>query len=317
MKVLLLFSAAFFVTACTPTSFTPPTSQSISPTPPLTAQLATTGSVDSEHLQDFLVQQVQHVQPGYIPRLVQWWLKERLQGLKKSPDLRIDNVLLIENGLSVMGNQAPTAIIPDYAGKSLRLKLQGKFLNRQRKPIPLSEFLFSLETPLVQQTFLGTTPTARVLLDDSILLQTVSATENEIEVQLETKYLPDLYLKGQHKLTVELDTFYTDTLVQVGDPAPVSNLQPTITTIDVITSPQGKATHIHLTGSNFMVYPKFAHATIDGKFGFGYQTEVLANGTFEAKIHIPDPATFNLQTSHTLVYATPFGTVFRQFGGAQ
>jgi hypothetical protein len=133
VKVLLLFSAAFFVTACTSTPFTPSTSQPIKPTPPLTAQLATTGSVDSEHLQDFLIQQVQHVQPGYIPRLIQWWLKERLQGLKKSPDLRIDNVLLVDNGLSVMGTQAPTALTPDYAGKSLRLKLQGKLnsnLNR-------------------------------------------------------------------------------------------------------------------------------------------------------------------------------------------
>ena len=195
------------------------------------------------------------------------------------------------------------------------MTLKGQFEKRNEKSFQLKDFLFLLEAPLIQQSFIGKDPQARVLLDDSILLQVESVTKTEIKVRLNTQLLPDLYLKGNHRLSIELNRWYTDALLNVGEPAPVevSSLQPQIESVEVLRE-RGKPMHIKLTGRGFMVFPKFSYATIDGEFGFGYQTEVAADGSAETVVHIPDPASFDLNPRHTVIYATPFGVTFREFG---
>lgn len=71
--------------------------------------------------------------------------------------------------------------------------------------------------------------------------------------------------------------------------------------------------HLRLKGQNFMIYPKFSYATIDGEFGFGYQTEVNVDGTSETVVHIPNPETFDQKTQHLVIMATPFGVAFKGF----
>jgi hypothetical protein len=235
-------------------------------------------------------------------------------GCERAPELLISDILLSETNQSVMGPNALGALIPDYAGAEISLTIKGSFEKHNEKAFNLKDFLFQLEPPLVQQSFIGTEPQARVLLDDSILLQVESVTATEIKARLSTQLLPDLYLKGNHRLSIELNRWYTDALLNVGEPAPVevSALQPQIERVEVLRE-QGKPLHIKLEGRGFMVFPKFSYATIDGEFGFGYQTEVASDGSAETVLHIPDPQSFDLNPTHTVIYATPFGVALKEF----
>ncbi len=233
---------------------------------------------------------------------------------ERTPELLITDIVLTATGESIMGPSALIGLRPDYAGTEIGLTIKGQFEKRNEKAFKLKDFLFQFETPLVQQSFIGKEPQARVLLDDSILLQVESVTKTEIKVRLNTQLLPDLYLKGNHRLSIELDRWYTDALLNVGEPAPVevSALQPRIESVEVLRE-RGKPLHIKLTGRGFLVFPKFSYATIDGEFGFGYQTEVMADGSAETVVHIPDPNSFDLNPHHNLVYVTPFGVAFKAF----
>lgn len=234
--------------------------------------------------------------------------------LVHSPELLIEDVRLTDTNVSILGKAAPGSIEPDYAGKAVALTLTGIFKDAQQAPFPLTDFLFTLAPPLVQQTFVGAEPQARVLLDDSILLEVLSVSETEIQAVLQTEKLPDLYLKGLHKLSVEQEDWYTDALIQVGDPLPpAGSLMPSITSVEILRDTQNRPRHLRLTGQNFMVYPKFSYTTIDGAFGFGYQTEVTADGQFETLVHIPDPDAFEQQSEHAVIMATPFGVAFKTF----
>jgi hypothetical protein len=278
-------------------------------------------------LQDFLLQSVRasnqnkdkdsdHNRNKKPPKLSRhdWKDFKPRSHCERSPELLITDILLTETGEKVMGPDAPAALTPDYAGAEIRLTLKGQFEKRNEKAFKLKDFLFQLESPLVQQSFIGNEPQARVLLDDSILLQVESVTATEIKARLNTKLLPDLYLKGNHRLSVELNRWYTDALLNVGEPVSVdvSSLQPQIASVEVLRE-RGKPLHIKLTGRGFMVFPKFSYATIDGEFGFGYQTEVAADGSAETVVHIPDPQSFDLNPKHTVIYATPFGVAFKEF----
>ena len=295
----------------------------------LTESPINTASLPQEaSLQDFLLQSVRgssdrnndkgrdnekHKKP---PKLAErdWKDFKPRSRCERSPELLITDILLTETGEKVMGPNAPAALRPDYAGTEIRLTIQGQFEKRNEKAFKLKDFLFQLESPLVQQSFVGNEPQARVLLDDSILLQVESVSATEIKARLNSKLLPDLYLKGNHRLSVELNRWYTDALLNVGEPAPVelSALQPQIEGVEVLRE-RGKPMHIKLTGRGFMVFPKFSDVTIDGEFGFGYQTEVTADGTAETVVHIPDPQSFDLNPKHTVIYATPFGVTFKEF----
>ncbi|MGV3523507.1 MAG: hypothetical protein ACO1RX_04745 [Candidatus Sericytochromatia bacterium] len=68
---------------------------------------------------------------------------------------------------------------------------------------------------------------------------------------------------------------------------------------------------LRLKGKNFIVYPQFLQTTIDGEFGFGLQTKVLADGSAETVVHIPNPETFDLVSEHLVILATPFGISFK------
>lgn len=230
---------------------------------------------------------------------------------QRHPELLITDVLT--DNISVFGGNAPAALVPDYAGTQIALVIKGTFERRNDKPLKLKSFLFTLEPPLVQQTLIGQNPISRVVLDDMIPLQTTAVSRNEIRATLNTQGLPDLYLKGLHKITLEHDQYYTDALIRVGDPVPTDNLLPQVTGVEIMRNNQGKAEHIRLSGKHFMVYPKLSYATIDGEFGFGYQTEVSDDGTAETVVHVPDPATFDSKPTHTVIYATPFGVTFKEF----
>lgn len=244
-----------------------------------------------------------------------WSKNWNQQDAKRIPDLLITDVLLTDTNQSIMGSLAPASIAPDYNGKDIYLTIKGTFKDK-KKTLALKSFLFTLDPGLLLQTFIGKKPSSRVLLDHSILLETISASANELKIKLNSRQIPDLYLKGLHHLAVENDNYFTDALIQIGSPEPVSSLTPIITSVETIYQ-DDIPVRILIKGQHLMVYPKFSHTTIDGEFGFGFQTEVLTDGTSEATVHIPNPSTFDRAAKHSLVYSTPFGVAFTQFGGAQ
>ena len=321
LPLALTFTVLLSLNACHAPSL--PVSQSLSP------------SVST--LQDFLVLSAKegskndkdkghdkgHNENRKPPKLSDrdWKQFKPRSGCERTPELLITDIVLTATGESIMGPSAVTGLRPDYAGTDIGLTLKGQFEKRNDKEFKLKDFLFQLESPLVQQSFIGKEPQARVLLDDSILLQVESVTKTEIKVRLNTQLLPDLYLKGNHRLSIELDRWYTDALLNVGEPAPVevSALQPRIDSVEVLRDDRGKPLHVRLKGKGFMVFPKFSYTTFStpgdetGEFGFGFQTEVNADGGAETVVHIPDPNSFDLNPSHTVIYASPFGVAFKEF----
>ena len=235
---------------------------------------------------------------------------------ERVPELLIQDVLLTNSQQSIFGKDAPAALEPDFAGTIVGLTIKGSFRDKQRRPLEKKAFAFTLEPDLVQQTFVGTEPHARVLLDHSLLLEVESVSATEIKAMLRTKQIPDLYLKGMHRLSVETDKYYTDSLIRIGDPAPVTSLLPAIQSVEVMRDKNHRPLHVRLRGKNFMLYPKFSFATIDGDFGFGYRTEAFSDGSFESIIHVPNPDLFDRTPTHSIVYARPFGSAFKTFGGS-
>lgn len=320
MKKLAALVGACALTACTSLSPTLPTSHS-EDIKPLQIQVEHEGQVLSERtLSDFWVQRLTDAKgSGLLKHALSkfaksWYEHPRHPNARRSPELLITDVQLTDSGVSIMGKDAPGSIVPDYAGKEVRLTLKGVF-KHQRQALKLRSFLFTLEAPLVQQTFAfeGKEPHSRVLLNDSVLLEPVSVSATEIEVVLQTKYLLDLYLRGLHKITVEHDAWYTDALVQVGEPVPTNaDLRPRIDSTEILYK-RGKPLHVRLEGAGFFVFPKLVYATVDGEFGFSDQTEVLDDGTGSIIVHIPDPAAFARQSTHTIMLATPFGVAFKTF----
>lgn len=273
-------------------------------------------TLSEQEMPDFIIQQAQGSRASNLlvalTKLAkEWYQKPRNPDCKRTPELLITDVQLAVTGMSILGKGAPGALAPDYAGKSIELILKGTFKDNG-KPLQIKSFRFTLEPSLVQQTFVGNDPPSRVLLDDSILLEPLAVSGTEIRVRLNTQGVPDLYLKGLHKITLEQGDWYTDGLIQVSDPAPVQNLQPRIDSVELLPA-KGKPEHLLLHGANFMVFPKLSYATIDGAFGFGFQTEVSDEGAADTIVHIPDSKTFNPKAHHTVVYSTVFGVAFKEF----
>jgi len=294
-------------------------------TPPTLLETVSTNrsALSSEQVQAFVLQKLK--QNGHSPAKSPKWFPDwhgrpPLNGLAKTPELTIQDVWL--NGQSIQGSQAPSALRSDWEGSPLQLVLKGKFEDKKDRNLNLTTFRFTLE-PSVQIRAMApneTQPASRVLLDDAILLIPISVSSNEIRVELPQTGLGELLLKGLHKISVIHKNYYSDTLIQVGEPQvapPIEALSPQFNEIEVVRNNKGQARFLRCTGPGLnMVQGKFAYSMIDSEFAFVYQSQIVQTETgraYETLIHIPDPASFDLNAQHTLTYATPFGTTFKQF----
>lgn len=138
---------------------------------PARLQLQLQGRSFSEaELPSFLVQQIKGDVGKSFGKAVQaWYERPRDPDSKRTPELLISDVVLTETGVSIFGKGSAGSIAPDFAGKNIAITLKGTFKDN-KKDLQLKSFRFTLEPPLVQQTFIGKEPKDRVLLDDSILL---------------------------------------------------------------------------------------------------------------------------------------------------
>lgn len=143
----------------------------------------------------------------------------------------------------------------------------------------------------------------------------VLASESAITVSIDTKNIPEFYLKGLHKLTVVGGNYFSDTLVKVRDPEVPENLNlsPRIDKVEVLYDEDGKPANLKLTGKNFMMYYRYSYSQVDGVFGFGHLSNILSGDVWETVVHLPNPKTFKPSDKHTIMYTTPFGVAFKSF----
>jgi len=292
---------------------------------PSQTHITTTSSITPlsvEQVQDFVLQKLK--QKGQAPKAPKWFPdwhnRPPLAGFSKTPDLTIQDVWL--NGQSIQGPQAPSSLRQDWEGAPHELLIKGQFENKQDKDLTLNAFRFTLEPSVLLRAMAPNEnkPASRVLLDDAILLTPLAVSGTEIRVQLPQAGLGELLLKGLHKITVIHKNYYSDTLIQVGEPLtppPQAVLTPQFNSIEVVRNDKGKPRFLRCTGSGLnMTQGKFAYSLIDSEFAFVYQSQIVsteAGREYETLIHIPDPDSFDLNAKHSLVYATPFGTTFKQF----
>lgn len=222
-----------------------------------------------------------------------------------TPVFYIQDVLL--NNRSIVSSSEK--FTSDYEGKQADLIINGNF-----GIVNTLDFAFTKPNELLHQTFLDGLPLSRVILNDSLLLEVVEANSHRLHVRLDSTYVPDLYLIGVHKLSLEHAGYYADTLIQVGEPLGSSDLLPRIDHVEVLTNEEGQPVRLKLTGKNFMLFPKFSYSTVDGVFAFGHQTQIFTSGVWDTVVYIPDPAAFISQgVEHEVRYATPFGLVVKTF----
>lgn len=186
-------------------------------------------AISSASVSDFIIQRLNEKrddkkQIKKDKKQADWYTPKRQSG-QKTPELNITDVRLKDTGESILTEKSEATLQPDYAGTRIHLMIQGTF-EKKKRPLEASDFAFTYEPPLIQQTFLGKQPKARILLDHSILLEVVAVSDSEIEAVLNTQQVPDLYLKGPHHFSVEYGNYYVDTFVDVGEPVPVNNLLP-------------------------------------------------------------------------------------------
>ena len=296
--------------------------QTLSPSQTHIATTSLITPLSVEQVQDFVLQKLK--QKEQVPKAPKWFPdwhnRPPLAGFSKTPDLTIQDVWL--NGQSIQGTQAPSSLRQDWEGAPHELLIKGQFENKKDKDLTLNAFRFTLEPGVLLRAMAPNEnkPTSRVLLDDAILMTPLAVSGTEIRVQLPQAGLGELLLKGLHKITVIHKNYYSDTLIQVGEPlTPPSQavLTPQFNSIEVVRNDKGQPRFLRCTGSGLnMTQGKFAYSLIDSEFAFVYQSQIVSTETgreYETLIHIPAPDSFDLNTNHTLVYATPFGTSFKQF----
>ncbi|MFN8579264.1 MAG: hypothetical protein U0354_20750 [Candidatus Sericytochromatia bacterium] len=264
--------------------------------------------------------------------------------LEKDNNIVIDKVVLSDNNKRI-DDLGDTELIPDYSGSKTNISIKGKF---NSEIVQAQHIIFKNEDNLLQLSYVGEEkPKTKILIDDSILLEVISANKDEIKCIFSSQAVPDYYLKGLHKLSIiSEENKRTDTLIKIGEPIrPNTSLSPSISEIKIIKKKDIKGgvfqvlsykddehdhddkdfnsykpdtpINIKIKGKNFPMFYKFSYSTIDSQFGFGHSTAISkdteGNIVWESIIHIPNPKEFEKKTSHFLTYSTPFGTVIKRF----
>jgi len=235
----------------------------------------------------------------------------------------ISEIVLTETGESILGAEAPASIQAHYdQDHEVSITIKGNF---QTAPsMSLEHLQFTLEPSVLHLGLVGKEPPVRVTLDHTILLTPVSASATEIVATLNTRGIPELYLKGLHTLTVAAGQLLIERKVQVGEPLSVpASLNPVIDQVEILYDENNKPINLRLHGQHLMLQPKFSYAQVNGEFGFGHQTAVkvatdaegLESLNWQSIVHLPAPSNFDPDQTHALMYVTPFGATFTTFSG--
>ncbi|MFN8671113.1 MAG: hypothetical protein U0457_03405 [Candidatus Sericytochromatia bacterium] len=230
---------------------------------------------------------------------------------EKHPDVVIDKIVLSESNKQI-DDKGVDFITPDFSGKKVNISIFGKFDNDDFKT---NDFFYINEPNLLQLSYAGEDKPETKVLIDSILLQPISFSKNYITLSIDTKYIPDFYLRGFHKISVITDKKkVTTSLIRVGEGVkPSVTLTPEIQKIEMLKHDESKIIGLKLTGKNFMLTPNFTYVKVDGSLYPIYQTDILSNGVYETVVNLSSKQDFNLTSKHDIEYYTPFGMFYTEF----
>lgn len=189
----------------------------------------------------------------------------------------------LADGPSILGAGAPGALRSNYLGGVIQLHAIGYFFE-----------------PSIQDV--------SVLLDNRIAFNLIDSSNYVLKFQLETQNIPDLYLEGAHRIKVTVGNEVIEDQVLVGVPITQVSLFPQISEAEIIT--QGNQKVLRVSGKHLMLNPRFSQAKIDGTIVPVLQVTREAN---QSVMQISLPAGFDENTSHQLVYSSPFGVAFKSF----
>lgn len=195
--------------------------------------------------------------------------------------LGIQNVLI--DGQSIFGNNAPSALRGNYQGKRIRLTVQGYFGDAELADIA-------------------------AVLNNGLSLQVLSVTSEQMVLELNTAFIPDLYLSGPHHLRVLVHASEIRANIRLGEPDDAQILFPQLEEITPELDSQQLLTGFRVKGQYFMRNPFFAQAKIDGQ-AVMIQPATRAGNADEMLILLPTPFDATPHRHHTLAYATPFGSL--------
>ncbi|MFN8674114.1 MAG: hypothetical protein U0457_18790 [Candidatus Sericytochromatia bacterium] len=231
---------------------------------------------------------------------------------EKHPDVVIDKIVLSESNKQI-DDKGVDFITPDFSGKKVNITFFGKFEIEDFKP---DEFFYINEANLLHLSYAGEDkPETKFLLDNAILLKPISSSKNYITVSIDTKYIPDFYLRGFHKISAITDKKkITSSLIRVGEGVkPNTTLTPEISKIELLKHDASKIVGLKLTGKNFMLTPNFTYVKVDGSLYPIYQTDILSDGVYETVVNLSSKQDFNLTSKHDIEYYSPFGMVYTEF----
>lgn len=218
--------------------------------------------------------------------------------------IQIQDVRLQTSDQSIMGPNAPAALqVQPTEQATLELKIIGHF----ESVLALTEetMRFTFEAGLLHQTFWGDEPPVRVLLNGSLILEPISISATEIQVRLNTRYLPDLYLLGDHQLSVHIGPVSQLVSIRVSEPLSVINLLPQLQAGVYMPASSQTPAYLKLKGTNLLLNPSWTQTTLNQQAVQAKATTIFADGSAEMWLVLPsDLAELN---RWDVRYQTPFG----------
>jgi len=199
----------------------------------------------------------------------------------------LDDLRLMGGG-SVLGANAPDALIPDFAGKTIQLEALGYF-------------------------FVQPGDALRLTLDNSIELELSSVSNTRLVAQLNTAYLADLYLSGPHKLVLQTPLEAQHHQIKIGPPTQTLALQAQIETVNVIRDANQTPLYLEVTGRQLMLNPNFAQLRLGGEVAIIFDSQLTPDGLVTLQAALPDPTVFAQPGNHSLQYQDPFSLAFKSF----
>jgi hypothetical protein len=219
------------------------------------------------------------------------------------PGFYISDVVLAETGESIMGAESPAVLSSAYADVSpVLITLKGHFKTEPALTEPLMRFTY--EPGLLHQTFTGEAPGARILLDDSLLLEPVNVSLKEIQVALSPQFLTDLQHSGLHTLRLIAAGVEATQQIRIMGQDAAADLLPVVIETAVQNGAE-QSQWLRIEGHHYFINPSANRVWWKDQELPVRSVEILSTGQSILWARLPLDA--EVQTDDQLIISTPFG----------
>ena len=254
-----------------------------------------------------------------LPKKLTWWCTRSRGGGRGSSgssfsqpvetgnqtQAQSTQIVSADSGESVVGTNSRGFISGDFSdSKKLKLIITGDLIKELE--FNYEEASWLPEWGLKHQTFIGSAPAHRVLMDEHILWVVDSVSDDSIEISLDTSGLAELYLDGLHDLEIVTPKGTKSFKIRVSNlnSPSVEQLQPEMANVEVVEN-ENQVQYLKITGSSLMISPQWVSVKIDGEQLFVEQASVFSDNTFVSWVPINEG--FQISNNHSIQYITPFG----------